>query len=264
MIKKIFIVLMLFAFAANAQTKKPKGGKTKTPPPTDSTGTATTPTVVFDPIQALEDSLPMEVTLDPNTGKKVMHKDIKKRNDSLRVALKKSIRDAARAEVASFWVRTKYPEKGKSGPTRLCMNIVCKDTNLVYCINDSIVLEPETNKVLFEKRVGDSVYMLVFVEAYSKSKNDNGLCNSGRETKLFFARWNVKTNSAKWKSKNVRSCIKGITLMGPKEQLMEWDKATPLTVKYHRADFFYEIKFDPASPQLGIQSVKDENAEKKE
>ena len=123
------------------------------------------------------------------------------------------------------------------------MNIVCKDTNLVYCINDSIVLEPELYKVLYEKREKDSIYMLIFIEAYSKSKNDNGMCNSGRESKLFFTRWNIKTNGAKWKSKNIRSCVKGITLLGGKEQINEWNKSTPLVVKYHRADFFYEIKF---------------------
>jgi hypothetical protein len=264
MINKLFIVFCLFAFAVNAQTKKPGNtGKTKTKPAAavvDSTGTA--PTVTVDPMVALEESLPLEVTLDPMTGKKVFHKDVKRSNDSLRFALRKSIRDKIRAEVASFWVRTKYPAKGKTGPTQLCMNIVSKDTNLVYCINDSIVLEPETSKVLYEKKAGDSTYMLIFIEAYSKSKNDNGLCNGGKETKLFFARWNTKTNSAKWKSKNVRSCLKGITLMG-KDPFTGWDKTSPLLVKYHRADFFYEIKFDPAQAHLGLQTVKDEGKDMK-
>jgi len=264
MIKKLFIVLCLFAFTANAQTKKTKDkAKTKTSVKADSTGVA--PTVTVDPLVALEDSLPLELTIDPMTGKKVFHKDVKRKNDSLRAALRKSIRDKIRAEVGSFWVRTKYPAKGKTGPIQLCINIVSKDTNLVHCMNDSLVLEPEVSKVLYEKKVGDSTYMLIFIEAYSKSKSDNGLCNAGRETKLFFTRWNTKTNSAKWKSKNIRSCLKGITLM-TKEPLVDWDKTSTLYVKYHRADFFYEIKFDPQFPQLGLQTVKDEekNAKKDE
>jgi len=255
MIKKIFIVVFMFAFVANAQTKKPK---TKTPPKTDSTGAIIEPEVPLDPMEALENSLPLEVELDPMTGKKIIHKDVKRRNDSLRAALKAELRKEKRG----FWVRTKRPDKGKTGKTQLCMNIVSKDTNLVYCINDSICVDPEVYKVLYQKQVGDSAYLLIFVDAYSKGKNESGLCNAGHETKLFYTRWNTKTNSAKWKVKNIASCTKGITNM-TKEPVGDWDKSSPLYIKYHRADFFYEIKFDPAQPQLGIQSVKDEEKDSK-
>ncbi len=253
MIKKIFVVLFMFAIVANAQTKKPK---TKAKKVADSTAIAngTEPEVILDPWEELESRLLPEMVIDAD-GKKVYYKDRKKTNDSLRAALKASIR----AEKTTFWVRTKYPDKGKTGPVQLCMNIVCKDTNLVYCTNDSIVKEPETKKVLFEKRSGDSIYMLIFVEAFTKSKSDNGLCSGGKESKLYFARWNVKTNYAKWKIKNVLSCLKGITLMS-KDPIATWDKTTELMIKYHRADFFYEIKFDPLHPELGIQSIKDNEA----
>jgi hypothetical protein len=248
MIKKLFVVLCMFALVANAQTKKPK---TKVKKATDSTAVSTEPEEILDPFEALEATLLPEMLIDAN-GKKVYYKDRKRTNDSLRAALRASIR----AEKTTFWVRTKYPAKGKTGPIQLCMNIVCKDTNLVYCTNDSIVKEPETKKILFEKRVADSVYMLIFVEAFTKSKSDNGLCGAGKESKLYFARWNVKTNIAKWKIKNVQSCIKGITLMS-KDPIANWDKAAPLSVRYHRADFFYEILFDHEHPELGIQSIKD-------
>lgn len=261
MIKKLFIVLCLFAFTANAQTKKTKG-KTKTPVPVDSTG-ARTQTVVIDPLEALEETLPLEVELDPNSGRRIVHKDVKRRNDSLRAGLRKSIRDKIRAEVATFWARTKYPEKGKKGPTQLCMNIVSKDTNLVYCVNDSNCVEPEVSKVLFEKQKGDSMYMLIYVDAFNKAKDDGGLCGAGHETKLLFTRWNTKTNIAKWKTKNISSCTKGITNM-TKFPIKDWDKSGPLDVRYNRSLFFYEIRFDPQHPELGIQTLKDEAKEAKE
>ena len=157
----------------------------------------------------------------------------------------------------TFWVRTKYPAKGSKERTQLCLNLVAKDTNITYCMNDSVCKDPEDYKIIFQKQMGDSVYALVFIDAYSKSQYDNGMCGAGHETKLVYTRWNVKTNQAKWKTKNVRSCLKGITLLG-KDPFIGWDKTSPLTVKYHRADFFYEILIDPSKPQLGIQSVKDE------
>jgi hypothetical protein len=252
MIKNLFFFLFMIALAAGAQTKKPKPkAKVIT---TDSTGAVIEK---IDPFDSLEATLPREVVMDAN-GKKIFYADIKRRNDSLRNALRTELRKPKR----SFWVKTRYPAKGTKGITELCMNIVSKDTNLTYCIKDSVCKEPEDYRILFQKQHGDSIYMLIFVDAYSKSKNDQGLCSAGHETKLFFTRWNVKTNSAKWKIKNVRSCLKGITLLG-KDPFPEWDKTSPITIKYHRADFFYEVKFDPAHPELGIQSVKDEGKEGK-
>jgi hypothetical protein len=95
MIKKLLIVLCMFALAtgAGAQTKgksKPKTDpKAKTKPaPGDSTATEEP----VDPMEALEATLPLEVELDPMTGKKVVHKDVKRRNDSLRADLRARIK----------------------------------------------------------------------------------------------------------------------------------------------------------------------------
>lgn len=257
MIKNLLIVLCLFAITAHAQPGKTKS-KTKTKvAKVDSTGAPVEEEPPLDPMEALEATLPLEVELDPMTGKKVIHKDVKRRNDSLRADLRMKIRK----EVTDFWVRTKYPNPKAKSPEKiqLCFNIVSKDTNLIHCVNDSLVVDPEVKKVLFEKRNGDSTYMLIFVDAFSKLKNDGGLCGAGHETKLYFVRWNTKTNQAKWKTKHIASCSKGITNM-TKEPIAGWDKAAPLIVKYNRSFYFYEIKFDPANPQLGIQTVKDDAA----
>jgi hypothetical protein len=257
MIKKIFALLFMFTLVtAYAQPKKGKG-KTKAAVqnPTDS---AATEEEKIDPMEALELTLPLEVESDPMTGKKIKYPERKKRNDSLRADLWKKIR----AEKRDFWVRTTYPPKGKTGPVQLCMNIVSKDTNLVYCIKDSIIRDPEVSKVLFEKQVKDTMYMLIFIDAFNKSKTDGGVCNGGHESKLFFTRWNTKTNNAKWKVKNVASCEKSITLMS-KNPIKDWDRSSgPLDIKYNRSLFFYEIRFDPEHPELGIQTLKDDGAAK--
>ena len=48
-----------------------------------------------------------------------------------------------------------------------------------------------------------------------------------------------------------------------KDPIGTWDTKTPLIVRYHRADFFYEIKFDPEKPHLGIQNLKEKDEEPK-
>jgi hypothetical protein len=254
MIKQILIVLCLFALTANAQTKKPaKGGKQKPKTvTTDSTGAESEEPI--DPFEALENTLPLETVMDPNTGKKVFYPEVKRKNDSLR----KDLAYRIKKEKMTFWARTKYPKPkaAKPEPIQLCMNIVSKDTNLVYCVNDSICKDPEVAKVLFEKQVGDTMFVLIYLDAFSKSKSDGGVCNAGHESKLFFARWNVKTNQAIWKFKNVSSCLKGITNM-TKEPIVNWNKSDVLVVKYHRGSVFYEVKFDPQRPDLGLQSAKD-------
>ncbi|MCE3259311.1 MAG: hypothetical protein K0S12_952 [Bacteroidetes bacterium] len=250
MIKRIFFVLFVLGLVVtNAQTKG-KGGKnpkTKTVAPVDSSGNQ--PEEELDPMAKLEMELPLEMEIDPITGKKVYFKDRKKRNDSLRNALRMELKK----KTMSFNVTTKYPKKNSKERIQLCINIVNKDTNLLYCTNDSILKEPEVSKVLFEQTKGDTTYMLIYVDAFSKSKSDGGLCNAGKETKLFFARWNIKENKAKWKQKSIASCLKGITNM-TKEPIVNWDKSAPLVVSYHRGSTFYDIKFDPQKPELGIQS----------
>ncbi|MEI8137235.1 MAG: hypothetical protein WCH21_07925 [Bacteroidota bacterium] len=252
MYKLIVIALLFVSFSVNGQTKsKTPKGKTKEVR-VDSTGAEIVEEKT--PEELLELTLPLEIEIDAMTGKKVFFKERKLRNDSLRNALRIEQKKAK----MSFWVKTVYPNpKIKSAvpqQIQLCINIVNKDTSLTYCVNDSICKDPELKKLLFEKTVGDTTYMLIFAQAFTKSKSDDGLCNSGKETKLFFVRWNPKTNVAKWKTKYINSCVKTITNM-TKEKITAWDKTSVLNISYHKGSTFHEIKFDPAQPHLGLQNV---------
>ncbi|MBL7910231.1 MAG: hypothetical protein JNJ41_04210 [Bacteroidia bacterium] len=249
MYRLLIIAILFVSFAMNGQTKTKTKTKTKVAK-VDSTGAEIEEEKT--PEELLELTLPLETEIDPMTGKKVFYKERKLRNDSLRNAL----RIEQRKKKMSFWVKTTYPNpklKTKQPPIQLCINIANKDTNLTYCVNDSICKDPEIKKVVYEKVVGDTTYMLIFIQAFTKSKSDGGVCNAGKEQKLYFVRWHPKTNVAKWKLKNINSCIKTITNM-TKEKITDWDKTSILTVSYHRGSNFYDIKFDPQKPQLGFQT----------
>ncbi|MBA3663386.1 MAG: hypothetical protein H0W61_04155 [Bacteroidetes bacterium] len=254
MVKRIFLIAFIFCLGSSfGQTKKvdPKTkGKGK-----GKTEATTTQTVVeepeLSPMEKLESELLPEWVLEPNSPKKVLLKDRKRKNDSLRLALRTKLKK----EAMTFAVKTKYPKKPNE-KIQLCINISAKDTNITYCVNDSICKDPEVAKVLYEKSVGDTTFMLVYVDAFTKSKSDPGLCNAGHETKLFFARWNTKDNKAIWKQKTISSCIKGVTNM-TKEPVANWDKSSVLNLSYHKGSNFYDLKFDPEHPELGIQSPKD-------
>jgi len=152
-----------------------------------------------------------------------------------------------------FLVYTKTP-KGKDR-MKLCINLVSEDAVINYCLNDSLCKDPEISKILFQQRNGDSLYVLILIDAFTKvsTGNDDGRCDAGKETKLVFARWNTKTNLAKWKQKNIASCLRGTTNM-IKEPITDWDGASPLVLNYHRGSTFYEIKFDPQQYLLGFQN----------
>ncbi len=156
----------------------------------------------------------------------------------------------------AFLVYTKKA-KAKTDRTKLCFNLVSKDTVLNYCINDSICKDPETYKVLFESKVGDTTFVLVFVDAFTKAGGDNPRCDAGKETKLVFFRWNTKTNKAKLKQKVVSSCIRNIVNM-TKEPITNWDGSVVLEVNYYKGGSdFPVIKFDPAQVQLGLQEMSE-------
>jgi hypothetical protein len=160
-----------------------------------------------------------------------------------------------------FAVYTKKAHTKKER-TKLCINLVCKDTVLNYCMNDSLCRDPETSKILFEQRKGDTLYVLVFIDGFSKpdAALDDGRCGAGKETKLVFCRWNTKTNQAKWKQRNISSCLRGVTNMS-QDAVANWDKTSPLVVNYHRgSSIFVELKFDPEKFELGLQSIKDNEA----
>lgn len=162
-----------------------------------------------------------------------------------------------------FIVYTKKPRAPKER-TKLCINLVSDNSMINYCMNDSLCKDPEKYKVLFEKRKGDTLYVLILIDAFTKinAGNDNGRCNAGKETKLVFSKWNTKTNAATWKQKNISSCSRGITNM-TKEPIANWDKNSVLTLNYHRGQNFYEIKFDPDQFQLGLQNSNDSDNETK-
>ena len=162
-----------------------------------------------------------------------------------------------------FTVYTKK-SRSKSERTKLCINLVWQDVILNYCMNDSLCKEPEVSQVLFQERQGDTLYVLVYIDAFTKVDpgTDDARCNAGKETKLVFARWDTKTNKAKWKQKNVSSCTRGITNMS-KQPILDWDKTSPLLVSYHRGLNFYDLKFDPAEFRLGLQSTNNTDSESK-
>lgn len=154
-----------------------------------------------------------------------------------------------------FKVYSRKP-RSKAERMKLCLNLVSEENVLNYCVNDSICKDPEVAKILFEQKQGDSTFVLVHVQAFSKAA-DKPECDAGKEVKLFFVRWNTKSNKAIVKQKNVESCMKVITNMS-REPISNWDGVSVLTVNYHRGgDNFIEIKFDPQRYQQGIQSSND-------
>lgn len=257
MSKHFFLTLLLIAsIAVSAQTKKKKdegvSSEAAPRPPVDTIlGFA-----MFDgmtPFEAVDYQLPHESETDPVTGKKTFFKEIKRSNDSIR----KAFRIAYKKRNNTFYVATKRPTR-EGDKMKLCINLVHKDTNLLYCIVDSVMKDPEFGKVIFQQQKGDTNYVLLYVYAFSKI---GGNCNGEKEAKLFFARWNVIEGRAIWKNKYINSCAKTITNM-TKSPIEQWDGKTKLVVEYHRGNF-YEIAFDPEHPELGIQNNK-ESAKKEE
>jgi hypothetical protein len=146
--------------------------------------------------------------------------------------------------------------KTKKGTSRqkLCIQLVHKDSLLNYCINDSILRDPEVSKVLFTREERDTTYMLILVDAFSKPA-DKPSCDAGKETKLFFVRWNINKRKAVWNQRTVSSCMKGITNM-TKNSIADWDGASPLVVNYHRGGTaFVELTFDPEKYKAGMQTT---------
>jgi hypothetical protein len=154
-----------------------------------------------------------------------------------------------------FAVYTKKP-RTKAEKMKLCVNLVSPENIFNYCYTDSICRDPEVSKILFEKKQGDSTYVLVYVRAFSKPA-DKPSCDAGKEVKLFFIRWHTASNKAVVKAKTVESCMKAITNM-TKESIDSWDGASPLVFKYHKGGQNYvETKFDPQNYLLGLQSAND-------
>lgn len=238
------------AASTSTTTTKPtnKGGKGKK----DKNTKSEMPKEQFVTVQPSDDEVETKLIREMASSEYQKNPKFKKTNDSLRAIL--------RERRKHFYVKTKYPTR-PTDKIQLAYNLVYNDTNIMHFVNDSICKDPEVAKVLFEKLVGDTNYVLIYVDAYSKSKSDGGRCNAGKETKITFVRWNVKTQASKWKHRTISSCLKTITNM-TKTSIADWDKSSELIMNYHRGANFYDIKFDPAKPQLGLQSSSTDNEAK--
>ena len=163
--------------------------------------------------------------------------------------------DAKEVEITenrTFGVYTRKPRKSDKR-MKLCINLVSEQSVLNLCINDSICKFPEQSEILFEKKNGDSTYVLVYVDAVTKV-DDKPECDAGHETKLFFIRWNTRNNKASYKQRTVSSCMKAVTNM-THDPITNWDKVSPLHVKYHKGnEVFVELTFDPNEYLKGFQS----------
>lgn len=153
-----------------------------------------------------------------------------------------------------------YTKRSKitTDPMMLCVNLVSSENIFNYCREEEIIRDPEVFKILFEKKVGDTTFVLVYLEAFSKP-TDKPSCAAGKEIKLYFFRWNTLTNKAYTQIRTVESCMRNINNMTKEgEGLDGWDKNSPLIFKNHKgSDKFYELKFEPKNYLLGLQTEKD-------
>ena len=149
-----------------------------------------------------------------------------------------------------------YSKRGRGKDRRLKLCVQLTGVNILnHCINDSITRDPETVTELWRTDEGDSTFVLLYVDAFTKG--DFGkLCDGGHETKLMFFRWNYITNKAILKQRTIASCVKAITNMSKGVDLNAWDAKSPLVFEYHKGSAFLEVKFDPANYKAGLQSGK--------
>ena len=149
-----------------------------------------------------------------------------------------------------------YNKRGRGKDRRLKLCVQLTGVNILnYCINDTVTREPENVAELWRTEEGDSTFVLLWVDAYTKG--DFGkLCDGGHETKLMFFRWNHVTNKAILKQRTIASCVKAIDNMSKSVDVSAWDTKSPLVLAYHKGGAFNEVKFDPANFKLGLQTGK--------
>lgn len=163
--------------------------------------------------------------------------------------------NTVRREFAVYSMTAK-DKANKKERIKLCINLVSDTTILNYCVNDSICRNPEVSKILWQQKQGDTTYVLVYIDAFSKPANKVA-CDAGHETKLYFAHWNTKTNKALWKSKIVCSCMRGIENMS-KEAVQNWDGTSQLSIDYYKGNSkFVTLIFSPEEYKLGLQVIGD-------
>lgn len=177
------------------------------------------------------------------------------KDTSALVALKSDTMSDLEKEIRAERKFGVYTRKAKctDNKMRLCVQLTSPKSVFELCVADSACKYPEKYKILFEKQQGDTNYVLVHVEGFSKEV-DMPTCNAGKEIKLFYFRWNTSTNKAIWKQRTISSCVKNVTNM-TKEPIGNWDGKSVLTLNYYRGgSAFIELKFDPDNYLLGFQS----------
>lgn len=250
--KIILIIISICAGALNAefiaQTKKGTSAKKPTKTAAELKAAQTNSSVIDEDTETDEEKL---IKLLEERETVDYHDDpvFRRRNDSAV--------NAIRMRKRTFGVFT-YKDVKNKNRLQLCINLVNKDTNYRYCVNDSICKYPEKHKILYQQKTGDTTYMLIYVFAFTKTPSKPN-CAGGKEIKIYFVKWNEKYNTAKFKPLTIESCYKGITNM-TKTSPEEWDGKTPLTVSFHKGSGFFDYTFDPNAPQKGFQGTTDENS----
>ena len=159
-------------------------------------------------------------------------------------------------EHAEFGVYTK-PASSIYKRTRLCVQLAENGKTHLFSIHDSLCINPEKSKVLFQKMEGDTVFCLIVIDAFSKA-SDNPFCDAGKETKVVYARWSTKTNKSKFKQRTVSSCLRGITNLTTTD-LFKWNPDSgPLELNYHKGgDLYIQVIFNPKDFHIGFQSASE-------
>ncbi|MFN5674351.1 MAG: hypothetical protein ACK46W_04685 [Bacteroidota bacterium] len=137
--------------------------------------------------------------------------------------------------------------------TRLFIQVAEGSQTHLFSIHDSLCINPEKSKVLFQKSEGDSVFCLIGIDAFSKASN-NPYCDAGKETKVVYLRWNTKTQKSRFKQRTISSCLRGITNLSPQD-IFAWQPSGNLELTYHKGgDVYITVLFDPKNWHVGFQS----------
>ncbi|MGE0567709.1 MAG: hypothetical protein AB7O73_07145, partial [Bacteroidia bacterium] len=239
------------------KTVKGKKGKNVEDEPTDRL--AGEEEEEYDPWKEFEYTLEPETEIDSDTGKEKFYPERKKKNDSLRAVFRVQLKK----ERNSFRVysRHPHPKSKKKEKIKLCVNITAKDTNFTYMITDTMCKDPEVYKLLYKKEIKDTVYWLIYIDAFAKTPYKGGICHGKHETKVYFVKWVFKDNKVipytkpKFKATKIASCISTITNMTTEDPL-KWDGKSTIKFSYNKGSHFYDVEFDPNNPHRGLEKSK--------
>ncbi len=205
-------------------------------------------------VAAAQTKRPVKKPVPGTATDSVANKALIDRNDTL------DPRDVQVKAGREFAVYNKR-ERGVDKRLKLCFQLT-GDTVFNFCFNDSTVRDPEYYDEIFRKKDGDTTYVLLFIDAFTKATEK--LCDGGKETRLLFIEWNTKKNTAQIRQRTISSCIKAISNM-TKMDIREWDKKSPLVVSYHRGgQKFIDARFDPSDYKKGMQTISSDDQEEEQ